>query len=102
LCITAKWAAYVGGGSKPEFASEQPNHSSPKEAKTFATNLPQPESCTATIVVHGSNDLLDHLIGAAEKHGWQVEADCLSSDQVEDHFELGWLLDREVGGLHAA
>src|ERR1700751_5449510 len=44
----------------------------------------------------------DHLVGAAEQRRGHVEADCLSSDQVEDHFELGWLLDREVGGLHAA
>ena len=32
---------------------------------------------------------LDHLVGAREQHGWQVEADCLGSDQVEDHIELG-------------
>ena len=43
----------------------------------------------------------DHLVGAGEQRGGTVEAERLGSLEVDDQFELGRLLHRQVGGLRA-
>src|SRR5262249_43611250 len=42
---------------------------------------------------------LDHLVGAREQRRWHVDAEDLSSRQIDDEIELGRLLDRDVGRL---
>jgi hypothetical protein len=44
---------------------------------------------------------LDHLVGAGEQSGRDVQAECLRHNQVNDEVELGRLLDRQIGGLLA-
>jgi hypothetical protein len=45
--------------------------------------------------------LFDHLIGAGKQHRRHLQAERLGGLQVEDEFELGRLLDREVGRFGA-
>jgi hypothetical protein len=42
---------------------------------------------------------LDHLVGAGEKWVRHVEAQRFRGREIDDEFELGWLLDREIAGL---
>src|SRR5450755_4149039 len=44
----------------------------------------------------------DHLVGAGEDCWWNGERKRLGSLEIDHQFELGWLLDRKVGGLRAA
>ena len=45
--------------------------------------------------------LFEHLIGGREQ-GWrQGNAECLGGREIDDKFEFGGLLDRNVGGLRA-
>src|SRR5260370_14632066 len=39
----------------------------------------------------------DHLVGAAEQCGQHGEAECLRCLEIDDQFEFGRLLDRQVG-----
>jgi hypothetical protein len=43
--------------------------------------------------------LFDHLVGAGEQCGGNIEADCFGSLQVDDEFEFGGSLDGEIAGL---
>src|SRR5690348_13221696 len=43
----------------------------------------------------------DYLVGACKQGGWHFEAERLGNLEVDDQFELGGLLDRQVGGLYA-
>src|SRR5260221_13764454 len=43
-------------------------------------------------------ELLDHLVGAAEDRRRNGEAERLGGVQIDDQFENGRLLDRQVGG----
>jgi anti-anti-sigma regulatory factor len=43
--------------------------------------------------------LFDHLIGANEGHWGDGDANCSCGPKVQDQFELGRLLDGQVGGL---
>src|ERR1700687_5499270 len=45
--------------------------------------------------------LFNHLVDNGEHAGWNVEAERLGGLEVDDEFELGRLLDRQVGGLFA-
>jgi hypothetical protein len=45
--------------------------------------------------------LLDHLIGEGDDSRRDVKADGLRSLQIDDEFQLGGLLDRQVAGLLA-
>jgi len=47
------------------------------------------------------NRLFDHLVGQSEDSRRNVETDGLRGFQIEDHFETGGLLHRQVGGLFA-
>jgi hypothetical protein len=45
--------------------------------------------------------IFEHLIGGREQ-GWrQGNAECLGGREIDDKFEFGGLLDRNVGGLRA-
>jgi hypothetical protein len=37
--------------------------------------------------------LLDHLIGSAQQRRWDRQAEGFGGPEVDDQFELGWLLD---------
>jgi len=56
--------------------------------------VPNADSCTAAIL-----SLFDHLVGAAEQRGRQVEPERLSGLHVDHQFVLRWCLYRQVGGL---
>jgi hypothetical protein len=43
-------------------------------------------------------NLFNHLVGARQEGRRHGEAERLGGAQVDDEFELGWLLDRQVGG----
>jgi hypothetical protein len=43
--------------------------------------------------------LFDHLVGTNEGHWGDGDANCSCSPEVQDQFELGRLLNRQVGGL---
>jgi hypothetical protein len=47
----------------------------------------------------GLNDLLDHLVRAGEQRRRYFQANRFRHDQVNDEIELGWLLNRKIGGL---
>ena len=47
------------------------------------------------------SSLLDHLVGAGDEQWRQVEAERASRFEVDRQIELGWQLDRQVGGLGA-
>src|SRR5205823_11272200 len=44
---------------------------------------------------------LDHLVGAGEHRGGEVQAERLGGFQIDDQLVLGGLLNRQVGGLGA-
>ena len=43
--------------------------------------------------------LFDHLVGASEECGRDIEAERFGGLEVHHQFELGRLFDRQVGGL---
>ena len=43
--------------------------------------------------------LLDHLVGDREHARWNGKAERLGGLEIDDQLELGWLHDRQVGGL---
>jgi hypothetical protein len=45
--------------------------------------------------------LFDHLVGAPDQRVGNVDAERLAGLQVDDQFDLGCLLDRQVGGFVA-
>src|SRR5260370_15614613 len=45
---------------------------------------------------------LDHLVSAQQKRLRNFEAERLGGRKVDDEFEFGRLLDRDVGGLRTA
>src|SRR6266481_29159 len=49
-----------------------------------------------------SSALFDHLVCAREQRCWHVEAECLRGLEIDDHFDLGRKLDRQVAGFRAA
>jgi hypothetical protein len=44
---------------------------------------------------------LDHLVGAGDEQRRQVEAERARSLEIDRQIELGWQLDRQIGGLGA-
>jgi hypothetical protein len=44
---------------------------------------------------------LDHLVSATQQGGWHIEPKRLGGLEVDHQFELGGLLDRDVGGFRA-
>jgi hypothetical protein len=64
-----------------------------------ATNCgsgPGADSCTA-VTPHSFDD----LVGAQQDRGRQGQAEQLGGLKIDDHFELGRLLDRQLTGLGA-
>src|SRR5262249_48411565 len=55
-------------------------------------SAPTADSCTAA-----TRMLFDHLVGADEHCGWQVEAERLRSFEINDELQFGRKLHREVG-----
>src|SRR6185312_15913048 len=45
--------------------------------------------------------LFDHLVGAQQDGGWDLDAKCPGGGEIDGQLEPGWLLDRQVGGLGA-
>src|SRR5262245_40760485 len=45
------------------------------------------------------DDLFDHLVGAGEKRDWHGDPKRLGSFDVDDQFDLGGLLDRQLSWL---
>jgi hypothetical protein len=45
--------------------------------------------------------LFDHLVGPNEQRRWHSEAKSLRRSEVDDQFNVGRKLDRQVGGLRA-
>jgi hypothetical protein len=45
---------------------------------------------------------LDHLVGAGEQGGWDIDADRLGGLEIENQLEFGRLLDRNVARLRTA
>jgi hypothetical protein len=43
----------------------------------------------------------NHLIGAGEKRGWNVDAEIFRRLEIDHQFELGGLHDRKLGWLFA-
>ena len=54
--------------------------------------VPIADSCTAAQRI-----VIDHLVGAANEHVWDVEIECLGGLEVDDQFDLRSLLDRQIG-----
>ena len=69
---------------------------------------PKADSCSATAYAcfwanSGHQDcLFDHLVGAQQDGGWQLEADGLGRFEVEDEFKFGRQLNRQVARLLTA
>jgi hypothetical protein len=53
--------------------------------------VPQPDSCTTV-----NPCLLDHLVGAGEKEWRECKADRSRRPNIDDQFEFGGLLDRNL------
>src|SRR5262245_38480663 len=64
---------------------------------SFGRFVPLADICSAT-----NCSLLDHLVGASEQRWRHRDAESLGCDQIDDQFELGWLLDGEIGRLRSA
>ena len=45
--------------------------------------------------------LFDHLISKREHRRWHGDGERLGGSEIEDQVELGWLQDRQIGGLFA-
>ena len=41
--------------------------------------------------------LFDHFVGAAEQRQWNRDAECLGGLEIDEEFDLGGLLHRQVG-----
>jgi hypothetical protein len=51
----------------------------------------------------GSRGILpDHLVGGCKQRLWDAQPERLGGREVDNQFELGRLLDREIAGLGAA
>src|SRR5215471_21171504 len=59
--------------------------------------MPLPSLCTAALVTSS----LDQLVGNDEQRLRHGETECLGSPEVDDQFELGRLIDRQLGRLRA-
>src|SRR6516165_2637876 len=44
-------------------------------------------------------ELFDHLVGEREQGGWNFDAECLCSGEVDDQLEFGPEFDRQLAGL---
>src|SRR5262249_43678093 len=53
--------------------------------------------CASRVLRHRNKPLLDHLINARKELGWYGQTERPGSLHIEDQFEDGWLLDRQVG-----
>jgi hypothetical protein len=45
--------------------------------------------------------LLNHLIRPLEERRQDRQTECLGGLEIDDQLELGWLFDRQFGGLRA-
>ena len=45
--------------------------------------------------------LSDQLVREPEERGWHIDANCLCGLEIDDQFELGWLLDRKISWFTA-
>jgi hypothetical protein len=81
----------------------------PRPTSAFGTKLPI-RDVRSSVAIWGTADmartgtwreLLDHLVGATEDRRRNGEAEGLGCVQIDDQFENGRLLDRQVGGLGA-
>ena len=54
-----------------------------------------------TIQLHGRHCLksLDHFVGTLLEKQRHLKTNRLCGLEVDHHLELGWLLDRQIGGL---
>ena len=60
---------------------------------------PCPKSHTTRFTVQRTASLFDHLVGAGQQRRGHNETDCLRRLEVDDQFEFGRLLDRQIARL---
>jgi hypothetical protein len=81
-------------GSKAEVATSLRHVRSTPESRHEADGLGCPFCAN-----NGSPASFDHLVDTSEKSRRNVKAECLSSLEIDNEFELGLQLDREIGGF---